>query len=412
MLEKRFRHLNYIRSLPEHVIDEPPQLLGDDTAPNPTEALLAALGSCISVGIHANAIARGIELYKVELELEGDINITSVWGVGDLGRDKVLGLTDVRVRVHLDGNVSREELTELVAHANDWSPVANNVRNPVSLRVDLAEQRTSENPRPRRKTMAMVAESFDCVLDDVRRIVQRDLVPIATKVDIEGHYPEDVLRAVGAAGGLGLHLPSQRADRACHMARSIEAMAIAGEVCLSTAFLIWCQSACGWYLENSENGALRADLLPRVAAGQILDGTALSNPMKFLSGIEPLQLVGTRVPGGYPVSGQLPWVSNLGAGARLRPGVRADDGREVMALLSCDAEGLKLTQGAHFTALEGTRTFALRFDDVLVSEDRILADPAGPYLARVKTGFILMQTGMGIGLVAGCIDIMRRANRS
>jgi thiosulfate/3-mercaptopyruvate sulfurtransferase len=139
VLEKRFRHLNYIRTLPEHVIDEPPVLLGDDTAPNPTEALLAALGSCISVGIHANAIARGIELYKVELELEGDINITSVWGVGDLGRDKLLGLTAVRVHVHLDGNVSREQLAELVAHANDWSPVANTVRNPVALSVALAE---------------------------------------------------------------------------------------------------------------------------------------------------------------------------------------------------------------------------------------------------------------------------------
>ena len=80
VLEGRFRHLNYIRTLPAHVIDEPPALLGDDTAPNPTEALLAALGSCLSVGIHANAVARGITLYKVELELEGDINITSVWG--------------------------------------------------------------------------------------------------------------------------------------------------------------------------------------------------------------------------------------------------------------------------------------------------------------------------------------------
>jgi thiosulfate/3-mercaptopyruvate sulfurtransferase len=139
VLEKRFRHLNFIRSLPAHVIDEPPQLLGDDTAPNPTEALLAALGSCISVGIHANAVARGIELYRVELELEGDINITSVWGVGDLGRDKVLGLTAVRIAVHLDGNVSREELARLVEHADAWSPVANTVRNPVPVRVTLAE---------------------------------------------------------------------------------------------------------------------------------------------------------------------------------------------------------------------------------------------------------------------------------
>ena len=268
--------------------------------------------------------------------------------------------------------------------------------------------------------MVMVAESSGGVLDDVRHIVQRDLVPIAAKIDIEGHYPESVLRAIGAPGGLGLHLPSQHADRACDMARGIESMAIAGETCLSTAFLMWCQSACGWYLENSENGALRADLLPRVATGQILGGTALSNPMKFLSGIEPLQLVGRRVPGGYRVRGQLPWVSNLGAGhvfgLVFRPddgrGDGHDDGRAVMALVSCDAEGLTLTQGAHFTALEGTRTFALRFDDVFVPEEWILGDPAGPYLARIKAGFILMQTGMGMGLVAGCIDIMQRADRS
>ena len=138
VLEKRFRHLNYIRTLPAHVIDEPPALLGDDTAPNPSEALLAALGSCISVGIHANAVARGITLHKVELELEGDINITSVWGVGDLARDKVLGLSAVRVKVHLDGNADREALADLVQHADFWSPVANTVRNPVSLEVALA----------------------------------------------------------------------------------------------------------------------------------------------------------------------------------------------------------------------------------------------------------------------------------
>jgi len=56
--EGRFRHLNFIRSLPAYVVDEPPGLLGDDTAPNPSEASLAALGSCLAVGIHANAVAR------------------------------------------------------------------------------------------------------------------------------------------------------------------------------------------------------------------------------------------------------------------------------------------------------------------------------------------------------------------
>ncbi|MBE9190409.1 OsmC family protein [Gloeocapsopsis crepidinum LEGE 06123] len=135
--EGQFRNLTYVRDLPAHVIDEPPTLLGQDTAPNPSEAVLACLGSCLSVGIHANAAMRGITLTKLELELEGDINITGVWGIGDLS-DKRLGFTDVRVKVELDGDASREELEELVAHANVWSPVANTLRLPVNMEVTLA----------------------------------------------------------------------------------------------------------------------------------------------------------------------------------------------------------------------------------------------------------------------------------
>ncbi len=135
--EGQFRNLNYARNLPAHVVDEPPTLLGQDTAPNPSEVVLAALGSCISVGIHANAIMRGITLTKLELELEGDINITGVWGIGDLS-EKRLGFTDIRAKVNLEGDASREELTELVAHSDFWSPVANTLRNPVNMEVSLA----------------------------------------------------------------------------------------------------------------------------------------------------------------------------------------------------------------------------------------------------------------------------------
>jgi len=137
VLEGRFRHVNHVRDLPPHIIDEPPGLLGDDTAPNPSEAVLAALGSCISVGIHANAVARGITIFRLEVELEGDLNITGVWGTGDLS-DKPVGFTDVRAKITLEADRPREELDALVAHARVWSPVANTFSRPVNLEVTLA----------------------------------------------------------------------------------------------------------------------------------------------------------------------------------------------------------------------------------------------------------------------------------
>ena len=135
--EGKFRHLNMVRDLPPHVVDEPPGLLGDDTAPNPSEALLAALGSCLAVGIHANAVAQDITVRSLELELEADINITSVWGTGDTS-PKPVGFEAVRVKVHFDADAPQATLDDIIARATAWSPVGNTITKPVALTVAAA----------------------------------------------------------------------------------------------------------------------------------------------------------------------------------------------------------------------------------------------------------------------------------
>jgi uncharacterized OsmC-like protein len=133
--EGKFRHANYIRNLAPYIVDEPPGLLGDDTAPNPSEASLAALGSCLAVGLHANAVHRGWIVNKLELQLEGDLNITAVWGTGDVS-EKPVGFTDVRVKVDMEcEGVPQSEIDALVTHVKKWSPVANTFTRPVNLEV-------------------------------------------------------------------------------------------------------------------------------------------------------------------------------------------------------------------------------------------------------------------------------------
>jgi len=134
VLEGQFKNLNYIRDLEPVVVDEPPVLLGEDTAPNPSEIALLSLGSCLSVGVQANASARGIKLSKLEIDLEGDINITAVWGTGDIDPNKKLGVTEVRAMFTIEApETTKEELEALVQHAIKWSPVANTYINAVAL---------------------------------------------------------------------------------------------------------------------------------------------------------------------------------------------------------------------------------------------------------------------------------------
>lgn len=135
--EAGFRNQNYVRDHKPFLISEPHKLLGDDEAPNPTEFALGALGSCISVGLMANATKRGVTLSRIEVELEGDIDISATWGVGDLDDDKVLGVSHVRVNVNLDGDADEATLQEITDNAMKWSPVVNTFQRPATFETNL-----------------------------------------------------------------------------------------------------------------------------------------------------------------------------------------------------------------------------------------------------------------------------------
>lgn len=135
--EEGFRNMTYVRELAPMLVGEPPALLGDDTAPNPSETALAALGSCISVGMLANATHRGVTLTKIEVAMEGDIDISAVWGVGDTPEDKILGFSEVRCQVALAGDADDSVLQEIHDNAIKWSPVVNTFRRPAVVSSTL-----------------------------------------------------------------------------------------------------------------------------------------------------------------------------------------------------------------------------------------------------------------------------------
>jgi alkylation response protein AidB-like acyl-CoA dehydrogenase len=250
------------------------------------------------------------------------------------------------------------------------------------------------------------AEAPD-LLGNVRGIVQRDLAGRATQIDLEGLYPEDVMRALGEAGAYRQHLSGLSDGGGIDVLAAAEAMAAVAETCLTTAFCVWCQDAFAWYLENTTNQQLRETLRADVGAGRVLGGTGLSNPMKAVSEIEPLRLKGERVEGGYIVRGNIPYISNLGADHYFGL-VFSVENRLVMALASCDMENVRTRQDAHFCALEGTRTWNISLRNVFVPDSQVLADPAEEFLPRIRPGFILLQVGLGIGVMRDAAAEMRR----
>jgi alkylation response protein AidB-like acyl-CoA dehydrogenase len=91
----------------------------------------------------------------------------------------------------------------------------------------------------------------------------------------------------------------------------------------------------------------------------------------------------------------------------------ADDaGHQMFAMVQCGQPGVEIRQNARFIALEGTGTYSVLFRKAFIADEMMLADPLGDAVKRILPGVIMLQTGMGLGVIEACIGLMNDSNRS
>jgi alkylation response protein AidB-like acyl-CoA dehydrogenase len=252
------------------------------------------------------------------------------------------------------------------------------------------------------------------LLDAVTAQARAELAPLADAIDRQGFYPRDYMRKLGALGGFAAAIPVQHGGLGLDLAPQIDITAVVGSHCGSTAFLVWCQSSCAWYLWHSPNAAVRERYLESVARGALLAGTGMSNAVKHLAGIEKIHLTATRSEQGYVVNGSLPWVSNVGVDHLVIVAASVENEGYIMFAAHGTADGLALHDCPDFSGLEGTQTLNLRFKNVVVRDNDVLAHPDqfSAYIQRIKPGFVLGQVGMGFGITQNSLKTIRESNVS
>lgn len=116
--------------------DEPPILLGSNTAPNAVEVVLHALASCLSVGFIYNAAAQGIKVEALEFELEGDLDLRAFLGLSEQVRP---GYESLRVNYRVKSDAPRQQLEALCDYVQKTSPVLDIIRNPVPVTIEMVD---------------------------------------------------------------------------------------------------------------------------------------------------------------------------------------------------------------------------------------------------------------------------------
>lgn len=121
--------------------DEPAPLGGKDQHIDPMELLLAALGSCLTIGWVTQARLRGIDFRKLQITVRAPFDLRGYLGLDPAVRP---GFGSLSYSVEVDTDAEGAVLEEIRAATEKGSPMFDNIRNPTAIdgqikRVGAAE---------------------------------------------------------------------------------------------------------------------------------------------------------------------------------------------------------------------------------------------------------------------------------
>ena len=117
--------------------DMPEALGGAASAPSPGWLLRAALATCDATVIAMRAAALGVELTTLEVTVASTSDDRGLVGIGEAKAGPIEMRTRVRVGA---GGIDAQQLSELVAWAEEHSPVGDALRRamPMTTEVEIA----------------------------------------------------------------------------------------------------------------------------------------------------------------------------------------------------------------------------------------------------------------------------------
>lgn len=115
-------------------VDEPEELGGTNTGPNPVEYVIGAYAGCLNVVGHMIAKEMGFELDSLKIHVEGSLD-----PAGFLGKDPNVrsGYQEIRVTYDVKSSATPETLDKWMEAVSKRCPVGDNLKNPTPIKTSL-----------------------------------------------------------------------------------------------------------------------------------------------------------------------------------------------------------------------------------------------------------------------------------
>jgi alkylation response protein AidB-like acyl-CoA dehydrogenase len=240
-------------------------------------------------------------------------------------------------------------------------------------------------------------------LTSATAIADEVLFPAAAEVDRTGRVPDSHFALLAAEGFYGLFAPPDAGGPGLEFTEALRVIETLAGGCLTTTFTWLQHHGIVMGLLMTPNEDLRSRLLAPAVRGEVRGGGAFSGVVHA-----PPRVRATRRPGGWSVSGRVPFVSGWGIVDLLHVSAYDETTGEVVSGL-VDAHpgpGIVAVEPLTLVAGQGTNTVSLGLGDLVLPDEQVTTriDRAG-YLAGLTAG-LLVDSALALGLTGRAVRLL------
>ena len=234
-----------------------------------------------------------------------------------------------------------------------------------------------------------------------REFTNREIKPLAQKIDEEESIPESLIKKIAEVGFFGTSFPEKYGGGGFGKVGYCVMMEEIARGCSSTATMIGAHQSIGTnaiYIGGSEE--LKEKYLPRLCSGEMIASFALTEP-EAGSDTFNLKTEAKRIGDKWILNGSKIWITNAGIADLISVFARTDKGITGFAV-EANSPGITIGPPEKKLGIKGSTTNSITFENVEVPDENMIG--------REGRGFIIaMNTIIGGRLTIGacCLGASR-----
>ncbi|MCB0347138.1 MAG: acyl-CoA dehydrogenase [Bdellovibrionales bacterium] len=254
-----------------------------------------------------------------------------------------------------------------------------------------------------------LTEEERMVQSTAREFAQREVAPLARKIDHEHYFPKELIPKLGSVGFMGVNAPAafggSEMNNVCY-AIIIEELA---RVCASTSVIVSAHnSLCLWPITSFGTDEQKKKYVPKLSSAEWIGCFALSEPGTG-SDAARQTCMAVKEDGGWRVNGVKNWITN-GPVSDVCVLFTMEDAAAGHKGITAFIVDMKTTSGVSLGKKEeklgicGSPTSSIIFEDCFLPESQLLGKSGEGFKVAMKT-----LDGGRCGIAAQAVGIARAA---